>query len=599
MNAKHQFCIKIIHCANMNIANPEDNSQKNVFYMPMGVFPLASTLNQNGFDVEIIHLDLEVNKSIEEILDFETLDAVGFDCFWTNQILSVLNTAELIKKIKPAVFTVLGGFTASFFAGEILNKFQFIDAVIKGDGEVPILELCKTLQRVKGSALKDVPNLVWRKNDSDIIFNDFSYVATKKDMEKLEFADISLLRNWESYRELCKYHTNFTPINTKPLFFLEIGRGCKYCCSFCGGNREAQKQINGRGEPVVRSTDSVISTIKKSMAFGYTCFYVCLEFDGHEEWYIELFGKIKAEKLDISLGYGSWSLPSKTFIDALSACCSEGVIEISPETADQELQKKNKDPRILYTNEDLEETLDYIGSKGNLKALLYFGYFLPYDSRKEVFCTFEFISRLYPRYSHFAEFNYENFSTDPGALLFLYPEKYDVDITVRCFGDYLDILKRNLFEKRKEGVEDLTLFKPKEMSPAEFKNLDLKIRLFNKLFTQFGGSIAFLLRETKRVDVISNYLKNSEGGWADSGKGDFTIDEVREVILDIFNENIRLNREIVDLIENEYRHAALGSKIAKVTINKEENTHIVLKNREDNNTGRIKFSQEVSNFGFE
>ena len=149
MNSNNQFCVKFIHCGNISIANPEDKEQKNIFFMPMGLFPMADVLNKNGLDVEIIHIDLEVGKTIDEILDFAQVDMVGFDNHWVNESVVVMETAELIKKINPEIFVVIGGFTASLFAGEILADFPQIDAVIKGDGEVPIVELVRVLQEEK------------------------------------------------------------------------------------------------------------------------------------------------------------------------------------------------------------------------------------------------------------------------------------------------------------------------------------------------------------------------------------------------------------------------------------------------------------------
>ena len=86
------FTIKLIHCGNNNMVNPQDQGQKNIFYMPMGLLALAQQLKQAGFPVEILHsdLDLEAGQSLENILDLNRLDAVGFDCHWINQSLVVM-----------------------------------------------------------------------------------------------------------------------------------------------------------------------------------------------------------------------------------------------------------------------------------------------------------------------------------------------------------------------------------------------------------------------------------------------------------------------------------------------------------------------------
>ena len=202
MNANKRLCIKLIHCGNMNIVNPQDNLNKSNFFIPMGLFALANQLKRNCFDAEIIHFDLELGHDIEEILDFAALDAVGMDCHWVNQSLVVLEMARIIKRIKPGIFTFLGGYTASFFAEEILTGNGEIDAIIRGDGEIPLLELCEVLNRYlqenhtlenctrNSLELQQVSNLVWRKTTGVIISNDWSYVATAKDLDQLDFAGL-------------------------------------------------------------------------------------------------------------------------------------------------------------------------------------------------------------------------------------------------------------------------------------------------------------------------------------------------------------------------------------------------------------------------
>jgi len=51
---------------------------------------------------------------------------------------------ETVKKIKaafPQTYILLGGFTASFFHEEIMRNFDGVDGIIRGEAEVPILEL--------------------------------------------------------------------------------------------------------------------------------------------------------------------------------------------------------------------------------------------------------------------------------------------------------------------------------------------------------------------------------------------------------------------------------------------------------------------------
>lgn len=600
------LCVKLFHCGNRSIVNVEDNLEKHAHFMPMGLFGLAETCKKNGFDVEIIHSDLEVGKKIEEILDFNTLDAVGFDCHWVNQSLAVLNTAAAIKKIKPGVFVFLGGFTASFFAKEILSDYPYIDAVIRGDGEVPIVELCRRLHLKKNTnQFKHIPNLVWRNDNSELELNEISYVASGQDIDKLDFAEMSLLRNWEQYRDLSSFFSRFDSLNSVPRFILCIGRGCIYACSFCGGNNQAQQCINNRKEQNIRSLDSVLLTIKKAISYGYTFFYINFNFVNCEDYYMRLFNRIKAERLDVSISFGSWGIPSKAFIDALSDCSRQGVIEISPETSDHRLRKINKDIRLFYTNAEIEECLDYIGTKENLNAQLFFGYFLPFDTGETIFATLEFMEKIVFKYSHFTEVFYGNFSTDPASLLFFYPRKYEIDISVRCLQDYLIRIDQNYLAKE-GGSPDITAFKPRNLTVKIVNSLSARIRLFNDLMFCFEKSINLLSKKVGKMNLISNYLR--EVAVSGSEESNFDLDEIKNILLNICKEHLVFEheQEILTSIEKEYLDAKRPSatKLRQFYSYKSYNEELSGENEKENiedkvKPKKIKFQKDETNFNFE
>jgi radical SAM superfamily enzyme YgiQ (UPF0313 family) len=558
MNSNGQLCVKLIHCGNRNILNPADNLTKSIFYMPMGLFPMATNLKAIGVDVEILHLDLEGGRDIEEILDFTTLDAVGLDCHWINQSLVVMNAVELIKKIKPGLFIFLGGFTASFFAEEILGDYPGTDAVVRGDGEVPITALARILKNnvlqgnLHGDNFETVPNLAWRKTDGQIVRNDISYVADSTNMEQLDFAQVDLLRNWNYYRDLCKYWSEFPSINQAPMFFLEVGRGCSYNCSFCGGNSRAQFAMNRRKKYTVRSIDSVILTIRKAMTFGYSFFYTCFDFEGSDEWFIRLYRRIKGENLKISLGYGCWGIPSKTLIDTLSESSDQAVIEMSPETANLNLRKKNKDLRLFYTNKQMEECLDHIGTKPNLKAQLYFGYFLPFETRETVFETIDYIMELFVKYAPFTEIYYMNLSTDPAALSFFFPEEYDMDIEASNFRDYL-LKLQEIYVARKEATSWLTLSRPRSITDDDIATLTKTLDVFEKIFSFFDRSILLILRKVNKPNILSGYLKRID--FSVSPNRVFSMEDIKNLLLDIAGEHQIQDPEITAQLDKEFANA--------------------------------------------
>jgi radical SAM superfamily enzyme YgiQ (UPF0313 family) len=523
---------------------------------------MAGLLRENNIDVEIIHLDLEIDTRVEAILDFNRLDAVGMDCHWVNQGLAVINLAKAIKRIKPGVFIFLGGYTASFFAREVLENYSFIDAVIRGDGEVPILELCKALCRRPSVSLEHVRNLAWREGNNKIVFNPFSYAAGSREMDLFDFAGMDLLRNREFYLDFSRYWTGFSPLDRRPLFLLEIGRGCRYNCVYCGGNARAQEYISGRRDLAVRSVDAVTATVKKAVSFGYKLFLASFEFEGSDRWYIDLFRRIKEERLDIDFAYESWGIPSNLLIDELSRCFDRAIITISPDSGDNRLRKKSMDNRLFYTNSRLEECLDYIGGKNNLKVQLYFGYFLPGDTEETVYSTMDYLSKLFFKYSYFAEIIYMNFNTDPCSSLFLDPGKYNLDISVGNFSDFIMKLEENYIGKNGAKPGLTLLSRPAAVSEAHAVNLANKANLFNRLFC-LRGSILQLFEKTGKTTILSGYLRGLDLSAA--GKSDFTVERFKEVLIDIAGKYIPAPGEIIDVINREYEDLPLKGHLNSST----------------------------------
>jgi radical SAM superfamily enzyme YgiQ (UPF0313 family) len=559
MSTNNQLCIKLVHCGNINIVDPEDKEQKNTFFMPMGLFALGKVLQQNKFDSEIIHLDFYTDQTLTDILDLDNIDVVGLDCHWVNQSWVVFQVAEAIKKINPNIFILLGGFTASLFSREILESYPQVDLIIRGDAEVPIVELCRQLQKEKlktsqmspnnSPIFPEIQNLVWKSAKNEVQMNDITYSATAEDLNKLDFGALDMLRDWEKYVMLSRYYTNFKCLNSTPLFFLEVGRGCQYACTFCGGNCVAQDRMNNRQVTTIRSIDSTITTIKKAMSFGYHTFFVCLEYEGSDDWHIQLLERIKEEELSINFGYGCWRLPSFPLVDAISENSEYGVIEISPETSSHELRKLNKDMRLYYSNQDLLDCLDYILEKGNLKVQLYFGYFLASDTEETIYDTIDFAIDMMIRYPSIMEVEYSNFSTDPGSLFFFNPDKYNIEIKVKNFNDYMSFL-RKIYVESKGQAADMTLFRPKDLPIERVGPINRTMMLFNFLFSSYRKSVSYILQKTQSPAVIMEFLKEHDLQIDDENQ--FSRPEVKKLFTELCRKNNLLSLYLLKLIEYEF-----------------------------------------------
>lgn len=122
-------------------------------------------------------------------------DAYGFSCYIWN-IRYVLDICKSLKKLRPERKIILGGPEVSFDTEDLLEKYDFLDCIICGEGEKAVLEYIRKL-------------------------SDKRYViqGTKLDMSELVFpyTDNDLKAITENER----------------LVYYETSRGCPFNCSYC------------------------------------------------------------------------------------------------------------------------------------------------------------------------------------------------------------------------------------------------------------------------------------------------------------------------------------------------------------------------------
>ena len=69
------------------------------------------------------------------------------DLHWYEHSYGAISMARFCKEALPDAWVVLGGLTASAFAREILERFDAVDFVIRGDAEQPLLALVQQVSR--------------------------------------------------------------------------------------------------------------------------------------------------------------------------------------------------------------------------------------------------------------------------------------------------------------------------------------------------------------------------------------------------------------------------------------------------------------------
>lgn len=195
-------------------------------WMPLSLCYIAAKLREHGHEVRLFdryfHYMSNNREALNDLMLKEVIrfspDIIGFS---TNSP-SIFDTYESIKIIAPHYNNkiVLGGHHVTEFPKLTLKRMPRVDAVITGEGEIPLS------MYADGKPCSEIPGLYWREGDT---IKSSGMVANVTDLDAFPMPSYDLL-NMDFYTEKNIY-------TIRP-FYLSIGsiltsRGCNNRCTFC------------------------------------------------------------------------------------------------------------------------------------------------------------------------------------------------------------------------------------------------------------------------------------------------------------------------------------------------------------------------------
>jgi radical SAM superfamily enzyme YgiQ (UPF0313 family) len=404
--------------------------------MPLGLTALGWHIGQLGFSSKILHLTIEelLDKKFD-LIQFITqnqVKVVALDLHWHPQTYRVIETARQIKRSVPDIKILLGGFTASLFAKEILAGFPEIDFVIKGDAEIPLAEL------LQGKPLSGIPNLVWREA-GQVRDNRSRYTIDQGTFDRLEYHHLDIISHHEVYDRIYDYEARLirTPIDKilkgRSFAYYNAGRGCPVNCAFCGGGDKAQCLINQRHGIITKSIPSVLKDLKGYLDFNIENIYTSFDPLPAREYYLELFKEIKRELKPFDLHFECWTLPDRQFMDAFAESFSkDSVMILSPDSGSEKIRKLNKG--YFYSNQELLAVLDQIYEK-KIKGAVYFSVGFPFEGISEAQDTSDLMKLIKKKYHDHFKISFMPIELDPGSPMWFDNKKFKITADRKTFND--------------------------------------------------------------------------------------------------------------------------------------------------------------------
>jgi anaerobic magnesium-protoporphyrin IX monomethyl ester cyclase len=171
-------------------------------------------------DIEIIDFDTEI-LNVQQVIYYLSQgrpDIVGFSCYCWN-ILKVLDTARILKTIFPEMKIVLGGPEVGPIGTKYLRESPFIDAVIKGEGEITFSELLTVY--LGNGRIDEIQGVSYRAGD---------HIAENPDRPPIE--DLS---------EIPSPYLEGILVPRDKVTYIETYRGCMFRCHYCFEGKNVPK----------------------------------------------------------------------------------------------------------------------------------------------------------------------------------------------------------------------------------------------------------------------------------------------------------------------------------------------------------------------
>jgi radical SAM superfamily enzyme YgiQ (UPF0313 family) len=231
---------------------------------PLGLLSIGAVLKKEGVDVEIVPADiLKLGwRDIERKIAADQPDIVGVTSTTENRFQSF----ELVKRARkaaPDALTIMGGPHASMAAEDALAHISELDIVVRGEGEMTMLELCHALKRKREiNGISHVAGISFRQH-GQVISNPPRSPITN--LDGLPFPAFELI-------PFEKYNFRIEVPGHGPLAAVNVmtSRGCPFNCNFCATPVNWGRAVRLRtSENVVREIESHVEKYGSRVIFFY------------------------------------------------------------------------------------------------------------------------------------------------------------------------------------------------------------------------------------------------------------------------------------------------------------------------------------------
>jgi radical SAM superfamily enzyme YgiQ (UPF0313 family) len=212
-----------------------------VQYFPVIYADFEITIGRPTGNIQIKRFERQVKAFLEN----QSYDILAISCWTSLSYMATMSVAKIARELYPEKLVVVGGYHPSAIPEDFLTADNIIDYVIKGEGELALMQIAE------------------------------NYPTAKRPSETKIVAGATILpenfigMNWDIVESFLK--TNF-PAGLRSVA-LYLSRGCPFDCSFCMESLKERRWHPYPPEMAVNEVNSAAEQLKVSaINLGDACF---------------------------------------------------------------------------------------------------------------------------------------------------------------------------------------------------------------------------------------------------------------------------------------------------------------------------------------
>lgn len=181
-------------------------------FLPIGLGYLQAALKQKGYPCRLANLSGLSRKDALTYFRSQKAEVIGISMFTFNRKRS-FELLQWAREAHPAAVLLAGGPHPTHLATEVFQECPALDAIVKGEGELPLLGVVERLATAPGSDLwKRAPGLILREGET----------LSQAPLENLDVIGFPAQH----------FEADFLD-DVGQLAYLSTSRGCPATCNFC------------------------------------------------------------------------------------------------------------------------------------------------------------------------------------------------------------------------------------------------------------------------------------------------------------------------------------------------------------------------------